>query len=63
MHEEAFLNDIWNGFTTEGRFDLLAKAFGEKMLEETYDVWLMEFTAKESSDQEEPIEDLNPETR
>jgi len=49
MHEESFLNDLWNGFTTQGRFDMLSRAMGEVVFEASYDAWLREFNDHELS--------------
>lgn len=64
MHEEGFLNDIWNGFTDAAKFDILAREIGNENFEKSYDVWLEEFNRKEADIREAVgIEDDNAETR
>lgn len=46
MHNEDFLNDIWNGFTTQGRYEILKKELGEKVFEASYDEWYSETQSK-----------------
>jgi hypothetical protein len=62
MHDDKFLNDLWHDYTTNGKLELLAQAMGWPVLEKSYDEWLAEFTANENEIENEPVDDLNPET-